>query len=212
MTVPKRRLIPLDIRLKRWPNLIQLVQKCRACPRMEGRTRVLSEKNGRPGVQVMFIAEAPGRHGADRTAVPVYGDATGINFESLLNGAGWRREDVFITNAVLCNPRDDQDRNDTPTGEELANCSFHLESQVRLVDPVVVATLGTSALAALGLIQPHGVSLRSWVAKPIPWNGRTLFPLYHPSPRALMTRTMAQQHQDFAALARYVRGEDATQA
>ena len=34
-------------------------------------------------------------------------------------GVGWRREDVFVSNAVLCNPRDAGGRNDTPTSAEM---------------------------------------------------------------------------------------------
>lgn len=173
---------------------------------MEGRVRVLSHLNGRVGVRVMFVAEAPGRHGADRTAVPIHGDATGHNFEGLLKGAGLRREDVFITNAVLCNPRDAEGRNDTPADAELRACSFHLEATVNLVDPAVVATLGARALAAVDLIRPHGLSLRAAVAEPVPWLGRTLFPLYHPSPRALTARDLVKQQADFIKLAEYVKG------
>ena len=65
--------------------LTRRVQTCRACPRMEGRTRVLSRANGLVGARVMFVAEAPGRLGADRTGVPLSGDRTGRNFDALLS-------------------------------------------------------------------------------------------------------------------------------
>ena len=54
---------------------------------------------------MLFVAEAPGRLGADRTGIPLYGDRTGENFQTLLGNIGWKREQVFITNAVLCNPK-----------------------------------------------------------------------------------------------------------
>ena len=90
---------------KAFKGLISEVKNCKKCPRMCGRTKVLSKKNGNINSKVMFIAEAPGRHGADRTGVPLDGDKTGDNFEELLKHIGWKREDVFITNAVLCNPQ-----------------------------------------------------------------------------------------------------------
>jgi hypothetical protein len=45
--------------------LVGRARGCVACPRMEGRTRVLSRANGPVGARVMFVAEAPGRLGAD---------------------------------------------------------------------------------------------------------------------------------------------------
>jgi len=179
--------------------LCRVVQGCQACPRMDGRARVLSVANGRAGATVMFVAEAPGRHGADRTGVPLHGDATGYNFEQLLATAGWTRDEVFVTNSVLCNPREGG-LNSTPTPEETANCSVHLEAQIAHVSPRIIAPIGANALAALGLIRLHGLSLRAAVGVMHQWGGRRLFPLYHMSPRALIHRSLTQQRQDFLAL------------
>ncbi|MBA3767238.1 MAG: hypothetical protein H0W99_09665, partial [Acidobacteria bacterium] len=52
---------------------------CRLCPAMCERTAVLSEHNGETGAHLMFIGEAPGRQGGDRTRVPFSGDASGRN-------------------------------------------------------------------------------------------------------------------------------------
>src|SRR5215204_1003719 len=86
-------------------HLIADVQACRRCPSMEGRRRVLSIANGSPDARVMFIAEAPGRRGGEVTGVPLSRDASGLRFSRLLSLAGLSRDQVFITNAVLCNPR-----------------------------------------------------------------------------------------------------------
>lgn len=192
--------IPLPLRENRLRDLIRLVQACRACPAMEGRKRVLTSKNGKASSRVMFIAEAPGRNGADRTGVPLYGDPSGNLFERLLGSIGWKREEVFITNAVLCNPRDEDDKNRPPTLIELANCSFNLEAQIRLVDPFIIATLGNNALSALHLISPHAIILGQSVATPIKWLNTWVFPLYHPSPRVLVHRSFETQKTDFQKL------------
>lgn len=180
--------------------LFRVVQNCHACPRMEGRRRVLSTKNGKVSAKVMFIAEAPGRNGADRTGIPIHGDPTGVNFERLLSHIGWSRNDVFVTNAVLCNPRNDEGNNDTPTEFELCNCSIHLESTINIVNPVVIAPLGAKALQALSLISHHDFVLSKVVATTQEWNDRLVFPLYHPSPRVLVHRSMAKQRHDFSKL------------
>jgi DNA polymerase len=76
---------------------------------MCNRRKVLSANNGNLNSKVVFIAEAPGRLGAECTGIPLYGDKTGENFEMLLGNIGWKREDVFITNSILCNPQDERE-------------------------------------------------------------------------------------------------------
>ena len=90
----------------RFADLVQCVSHCNLCQRLCGRTKVLSQGNGSLNAKILFVAEAPGRLGADRTGIPLYGDRTGDNFEALLGNVGWHRQDIFITNALLCNPRD----------------------------------------------------------------------------------------------------------
>jgi uracil-DNA glycosylase family 4 len=162
---------------------------------MEGRRRVLSTANGPLDARVLFVAEAPGRLGGDRTGVPLTSDQTGRNFDRLLAEAGLNREAVFVTNAVLCNPRSARGNNRPPTRREQQNCADHLAAVLELVRAQVVVTLGAIALRAL-----TDLSLREAVARPVPWRGRVLFPLYHLGPRAQIHRPFAQQRADFRAL------------
>ncbi|NLO28874.1 MAG: uracil-DNA glycosylase [Actinobacteria bacterium] len=157
----------------------------------------------------MFVAEAPGRLGAYRTRVPLCGDATGRNFDLLLAACGLGRESVFLTNCVLCNPRDDRGRNRKPTTDEIRTCvGLYLQRLLVLVNPGLVVTLGRSALVALAWIEPHSLSLAD-AGTVSPWMGRLLAPLYHPSPRVINTcRNLAQQTQDLRfALCRAVAAE-----
>lgn len=173
---------------------------------MDGRRRVLSSANGRPGAPVMFVAEAPGRLGADLTGVPLSGDRAGRRFEALLRAAGWDRTEVFITNAVLCNPRTaDGRRNRPPSAAELRACRDHLAEQIDVVDPLVVVPLGALALAGLDRLLPHGMRLGDAVGRPRRWGSRWLFPMYHPGDRALIRRPERAQLADAIALARFVR-------
>jgi DNA polymerase len=171
---------------------------------MEGRTRALGPGNGPLDARALFVAEAPGRLGADLTGVPLSGDQTGRNFEALLASAGLDRQRVFITNAVLCNPRRPDGRNDRPRPVELGNCSEHLRAVVDLVDPTWVVSLGRVALDALGLIERHELVLARDVGVATAWYGRWLVPLYHPGPRALIRRSLVRQATDYAALAALV--------
>jgi uracil-DNA glycosylase len=179
-------------------------QACVRCTRMAGRRRVLGAGNGPVQARVLFVAEAPGRFGGDRTAVPLQGDRSGATFADLLTAAGLDRGAIFVTNAVLCNPRDDAGRNTRPTPAEIRNCSEHLAAQIAVVDPPWVVALGHTALRALALLAPHSVQLAADVGRPMPWYGRTLVPLYHPGPRALIRRPLAAQVEDYRRLAALV--------
>ena len=172
---------------------------------MCNRTKVLSEKNGNIGSKVMFIAEAPGRLGADRTGEPLQGDKTGDNFEELLEYIGWERKNVFITNAILCNPRGDEGNNAPPKSKEIRNCNNYLKRTIELVNPDVIVTLGGKALKALKNISCHNFVLGDCVTEEQDWNDKKLFPLYHPSPTVVnCTRDFKTQKSDFAALSRIV--------
>jgi uracil-DNA glycosylase len=191
---------PCPATLASFAALCAAAQACVSCAAMDGRRRVLSDANGRPGALVCFIGEAPGRRGGERTAIPFSGDQSGRNFDALLAAAGLTRAQVFVTNAILCNPQDERGRNRPPARDELANCRAFLARQLAVVAAPLVAPLGAVALAALDALAPHGLRLRDAVARPAPWQGRLLFPLYHPGPRAQLHRPPDQQRADFAAL------------
>ena len=178
---------------------------CVRCPAMCERAAVLSELNGSVEARVMFIGEAPGRKGADRTRVPFSGDQSGKNFERFLQSIGLRRDESFITSAVLCNPHTASGANRRPASAEIRNCSDFLRRTIELVQPAIIVTLGTVALEALKIIHYHEFSLQQDAAKVRRWNGRRLIPLYHPSPQVLITsRNERQQLQDYRVVARAI--------
>lgn len=165
---------------------------------------MLSERNGSLTPQVLFIAEAPGRNGADRTRIPFHGDASGATFEKLLASINLTREEIFITNTVLCSPRKPSGANDKPTRGEIRNCSSFLQRTIDLLNPPLIATLGAVALDALKLIAQHDFTLKEHAAHCLQWNNRKLVPLYHPSPQVLITvRSLEQQLRDFQILQKH---------
>jgi uracil-DNA glycosylase family 4 len=164
--------------------------------------RVLSDLNGPWGAKVMFVAEAPGRLGAERTGIPLFGDRTGDRFEELLRAMQWHRCDVFITNAVLCNPRDVNGNNGIPAPTEILNCSSFLRRTIDLVNPAVVISLGRVSLKALSLVCKHDLELRTSVGTLVAWYGRQLGILYHPGPRTAVHRPWLRQLEDARTIAR----------
>ena len=187
-------------------ELIADAASCTQCPAMCGRSAVLSELNGSPQARVMFIGEAPGRKGADRTRIPFSGDQSGANFDRYLSSINLTREEIFITSAALCNPRAESGANRRPTQKELANCSTFLRRTIAVVDPRVIVTLGSVALEALRRIQYHELSLKQSAAQIQSWNERVLVPIYHPSPQVLAShRREGEQLQDYKIVAEAVR-------
>ncbi|HEY3580649.1 MAG TPA: uracil-DNA glycosylase [Pyrinomonadaceae bacterium] len=186
--------------------IVDEAANCTRCPAMCGRSAVLSNLNGSPNAHIMFIGEAPGRKGADRTRVPFSGDQSGANLDRFLGSIGLGREQIFITSAALCNPRTDSGANRKPTQKELSNCSEFLRRTIELIDPRVIVTLGSVALEALKRIQYHELNLKESAARIHAWQDRVLVPIYHPSPQVLAShRREAQQLRDYQVVAEAVR-------
>lgn len=180
-------------------TLTAAVQACTLCSRM-AYSHILGAANGPGAARVMFVGEAPGRLGAGRTGVPFHGDESGRRFEALLAAASLTRADVFVTNAVLCNPVDLQHRNRRPLTSEVKRCLPFLRGQIEAVDPRLVVALGGVGLGALSLIESHEATLRADCGRALPWFGRTLVPLYHTGRRTLVHRREADQIEDWRRL------------
>lgn len=186
-------------------QLMKDASNCTLCPKMCGRSAVLSELNGSPEARVMFIGEAPGRKGADRTRIPFSGDQSGANFDRFLNSIELTRKEIFITSGALCNPRSESGANRKPTQKELKNCSSFLRRTIEVVNPRVIVTLGSVALEALKRIQYHELSLKESAARIHEWNDRVLVPIYHPSPQVLAShRREAEQLRDYQVVKKAV--------
>lgn len=186
--------------------LYRQAQACRICPDLADKTAVLSDLNGTLEPKVLFIGEAPGRAGADRTRRPFYGDKSGDNFQTLLDSVALTREEIFITSAVMCSPRSRTDANRKPKRTEIRNCSQYLDRVLALIRPPVIATLGGVALDALSLIAYHEFELKTHAGEVLDWNGSRLVPLYHPSPQVIaVQRGMDLQLRHFRTLGHLIR-------
>uniref|UniRef100_A0A7C4H2I3 Type-4 uracil-DNA glycosylase n=1 Tax=Ignisphaera aggregans TaxID=334771 RepID=A0A7C4H2I3_9CREN len=101
-------------------------------------------KNAVPGegsrnASVMLIGEAPGAT-EDELGRPFVG-AAGRLLTMVLESLGIRREQTYITNVVKCRPP----QNREPRDDEIENCSIYLESQIVMLKPKIVVTLGNIA-------------------------------------------------------------------
>jgi uracil-DNA glycosylase len=200
-TVPDNSYVTAPPTTTQFEQLCLEARACRVCPNLADKTAVLSELNGTLTPRVFFIGEAPGRAGADRTRRPFYGDKSGDNFQRLLDSIDLKREEIFITSAVMCSPRSVTDANRKPTRTEMKNCSAYLRRVLELVRPKVVATLGGVALDALSLIAYHEFKLKTHAGSVLSWNDIELLPLYHPSPQVVAAqRGLTLQLEHFQVL------------
>src|SRR5882762_9235304 len=198
--------ISIEAKQNQFIRLAAEASACVECPAMCERAAVLSELNGPVNARVMFIGEAPGRKGADRTRVPFSGDQSGKNFERFLASIDLKRAEIFVTSAALCNPRADSGANRRPKASEIRNCSAFLRRTIELVEPAVIVTLGTVALDALKLLHYHEFTLKNDAGTIRRWNGRLLVPLYHPSPQVLITsRDEKAQLRDYRVVVQAIR-------
>jgi len=117
----------------------------------------------------------------------------------MIQRAGLKR--VFITNLVRCNPQDAKGRNRDPHPDEIAACRSHLEFELGLVRPRIVACLGRIAWAELaGRDQPFDPSRPQLIGV----GTLCLFPMYHPAyiNRGAYSRRSYASH--FRKLARFL--------
>lgn len=179
------------------------VRGCVACSRM-AHAHALGAANGPLDAQVMFVAEAPGRRGAAITGVPLTRDESGRRFDAFLRIADLSRDEVFVTNALLCSPVSASGANRAPLRSELARCRPFLSATLEVIHPKIVVALGRVALDALGAIHPHDLHLHHHVGGAFDWHGRTLFVLYHPSRQSTLHRPHGQQESDWRRLGQIV--------
>lgn len=198
---PVLNLVPkMRNRKQAFRQLCQQAAACTVCPRMTQQKAVLSAANGSLSAKILFASEAPGRFGSGRTGIPFHGDRSGDHFEELIAHIGLTRQDIFITNAVLCNPLH-EGNNSRPTSAEIKNCSGYFKSVLDLVRPKIVVTLGAVGLTAVNSLCGTRYQLSDSVARPITLEDFILLPLYHPSPRVTnWKRSLTQQKKDFQGI------------
>jgi DNA polymerase len=178
----------------RLEELAREASACTKCRLSAGRTQVVFA-DGSPDADLMFIGEGPGYH-EDVQGLPFVG-AAGQLLNRLLGEIGMRREEVRITNVVLCRPPGNRD----PLPDEIDACKPYLMEHVDLVDPLIVCTLGNFATR---VILERPVAISKVRGQRQVWRGRIVIPTFHPA--AILrgggdaSRTMQQIREDFATI------------
>ncbi len=152
------------------PALNEAVTRCRNCTLAKTRHRVVNGQ-GALKARLMFVWEAPGLD-EDQEDRPFAGPS-GQLLTRMIQAIDLKREEVFITLAVKCQPPE----NRQPLKEETEACRPFLLEEIRLVDPVILVALGDVALRTITGSKEGVSALRGrW----LDFQGRRFMATHHP--------------------------------
>lgn len=160
------------------------------CPELAATATQLVFGDGNIDADIVFIGEAPGKN-EDIQGIPFVG-AAGKFLNEMLAMIDLKREDIYITNIVKYRPPNNRD----PLPEEKAAFLPFLHSQLDIINPKLIVTLGRHSmdvlLPGLKISQVHG--------QPKRYQGKVYLPLFHPA-AALYNGGLRQTLiDDFAAI------------
>ncbi len=154
---------------------------------------------GNLDADIMFIGEAPGKK-EDETGLPFVG-ASGKFLNEMLELAGMKREDVYITSIVKYRPPNNRD----PRPDEKKAFLPYLLKQIEIIRPKAIIPLGRHGMEYF--LPGESISaIHGQVRKKI-INDREviIIPVYHPA-AALYKRTLRQTMiDDFFQVAEYIK-------
>ena len=160
------------------------------CPELKATATQLVFGDGNVNAEIVFIGEAPGKN-EDIQGIPFVG-AAGKFLNEMLAMIELTRENIYITNIVKYRPPNNRD----PLPEEKAAFLPYLHSQLDVINPKLIVTLGRHSmdvlLPGLKISQVHG--------QPKRYHGKVFLPLFHPA-AALYNGGLRQTLiDDFAAI------------
>jgi uracil-DNA glycosylase family 4 len=161
------------------------LQGCRQCKLCEGRRTVVFG-SGNPEAELVVIGEGPGAD-EDAQGLPFVGRA-GQLLTRMLDSVKITRDEVYITNTVLCRPPG----NRNPEPDELAACAPFLADKLAVIQPKVILSLGSVATQALLRTREPIGKLRGRVHA---YGEAVLVPTFHP---AFLLRNPGQDYKRMA--------------
>ncbi|MBC7764082.1 uracil-DNA glycosylase [Microbacteriaceae bacterium] len=155
------------------------------CPELRASAIQLVMGDGSLDADIIFVGEAPGRK-EDETGLPFVG-ASGKFLDELLELAGMKRADVYITSIVKYRPPNNRD----PKPDEKQAFLPYLLKQIEIIQPKAIVPLGRHGMEyflpneKIGVV--HGMATKTTI------NNREVLviPVYHPA-AALYNRSLRQ--------------------
>jgi DNA polymerase len=165
--------------VKDYDKLVKEIMECKKCRLYKSRTNPVPGE-GPITANVMVIGEAPGRK-EDEQGRPFVGPA-GQLLTRLLELAGLKRSEVYITNVVKCRPPGNRD----PQEDEIETCLPYLLKQIELIKPKIIIAVGRHAartLYALAGLKWYSMSKQHGEVREATIAGVKvkIIPTYHPA-------------------------------
>lgn len=158
--------------------LHQKYKNCQNCPLAQlGRKNIVFGE-GNPNAKLIIIGEGPGEK-EDTLCKPFIG-RSGQLLTKILEQAGLKREDVFITNVVKCRPP----KNRCPKPEEIEICTkLLLFNQIKIIEPKIICVLGMTPIKALlgNKINNLPIKMTKIRGQIFKKDNFTIIPTYHPA-------------------------------
>jgi DNA polymerase len=158
---------------------------CRECDLHKTRINFVFG-SGNSSAPVIFVGEAPGKN-EDLQGKPFVGQA-GRLLDELLATIGFKRDDIFIANVLKCRPPENRD----PNINEINTCKKYLFSQIEIIDPLIVCTLGRYSTQ---LILDTSTGINKLRGRVFRISDRLIVPINHPA-AALYTPSRMQILKD----------------
>ncbi len=178
-------------------KLNEQIRVCQKCPLHKSRIRAVPGE-GPSNPKIMLIGEAPGKN-EDLQGKPFVGSA-GKKLSELLQHAGIKREDVFITSVVKCRPPE----NRLPINHETKTCTkLYLFNQIKILKPKIIGLMGKTAVQH---VLDEKIDLAKMHGKTIQKNNQKYVILYHPAAMIYNQQLKETMMKDFETL-KYAREE-----
>jgi len=155
------------------PKSFKYMQLCEKCSLHKTRQNVVVGRGVTSHVTYMFVGEAPGEN-EDEQGLPFVGRA-GEVLQELLEKVKFPEDITYITNIVKCRPP----ANRPPTGREVAQCSAHLQLQLKTLRPKIVVVVGATSLAYFCPSEKKISAVRGKVL--MGRFGLKIYPIIHPA-------------------------------
>lgn len=179
------------------------IKQCKKCSLWKSRTKAVPGGEN-SDAEVLFIGEAPG-HWEDIKGRPFVGRA-GEVLNELLDSISLKRENIYITNILKCRPPN----NRNPFQNEIDTCTPYLDKQIELINPRILATLGSFATSYIlkkydikkgKISEIHGetyaISSLTGLTK--------IIPLYHPAAATYNPNMKDTMKEDFKTIQREIK-------
>ena len=146
------------------------IAACRKC------TIAANTKNKVPGqgaipAKIMVISFYTDDE-AEKSMYPLSGNVLS-QFGKWLGAIKLSLSDVYVTNLIKCNPH-----NQGINKNYVENCLFHLDSEIKIIKPLIIMTLGSTVVSSL--CQRY-VDINMYHGQMLNYRGFPVFPTFHPT-------------------------------